>query len=52
MRVVLINILVPQLGPPKQKFLTPPLNRGIKNTPIGKKLRTKNLIKKRIFLVN
>ena len=25
MRVVLINILVPQLGPPKQKFLAPPL---------------------------
>ena len=24
MRVVLINILVPQLDPPKQKFLTPP----------------------------
>ena len=26
MRVVLINILVPQLGPSKQKFLAPPLH--------------------------
>ena len=26
MGVVLINILVPQLGPPKKKFLAPPLH--------------------------
>ena len=37
--VVLINILVLQLGPPKQKFLAPPLSTSHNNIVVGEYCR-------------
>ena len=55
MRVVLLNILVLQLGPLKQKFLTSPLlsyiSKKKKKKKLKKKKKKKEKIKKKIIAI-